>query len=212
MRSAFQRRRGYSDRAQTSLIDPTLTATVARQRAKHAGHVATLYPKQVALRAVINPLGLSGLEVFRLEALSQEMYALTRRFSGSAASRLAATLAHKYELLGVPDAHICAVINQVWNVTLPVPAQVALASPANGAPAEPKAGNLIWGSAADATGYDVWLGPNAGPVVEVSHDQTGVVYAYAGLGGLTLHDWYVFSRNVCGVGPVSATWTFTTIA
>lgn len=212
MKSAAARRAAYLARMQSTQIDPTLTATFAGQKSNHARHVGASYPKQLALRAFLNPLGLSGIAVFRLEAFSAEMYAIARRFSGPAASALALTLSHKYELLGVPDAHLCGVMENVWSISPPDPAQVTLVSPLNGAGAEPKAGNLVWNAAANATGYDVYLGPNAGPVIEVSHDQPGLVYAYAGLAGLTLHDWYVFGRNACGVGVVSATWQFTTVA
>lgn len=212
MRSIAQRRAAYDARMQNSQVSPSLTARVAGQKAKHAAHVAEFYPRQQALRAYMDSIDISGPAVFRLEALSCEAYAIHRRFSGAAAQALAATLAHKYELLGVPDAQICGVLSQVWGIGLVAPAQPVLVSPPNLAPAEPKAGNLIWGATVGATGYDVWLGPNAGPVIEVSHDQAGVIYAYAGLAGLTLHDWFVFARNVCGVGPVSATWQFTTVA
>jgi len=212
MKSALRRRRGYTDRMQSSLIDPTLTATNDRQKLKHAAHIAALYPQQLALRAYLDAQGLSGTDAFQLEALSSECYALSRRFAGPAARAYALSLAKKYSDLGVTDAHICHVLTAVWSIGLATPAQVTLVTPVNGAPAEPKSGTLTWLAAANATGYDVWLGPNAGPVVEVSHNQPGITYAYAGLAGLTLHDWYIVSRNVCGTGTPSVTWQFTTVA
>lgn len=212
MKSAASRRAAYDARMQTSQIDPTLTARVTAQMDVHARHVHAFYPKQVALRAFLNDAGLAPPAAFILEAFSQEVYALVRRFSGPLLRDRALSLAEKYSHLGAADANLCGIMNSVWGFDLATPAQPVLVAPPNGAPAEPKSGTLVWNAAADATGYDVWLGPNAGPVIEVSNDQHGLSYAYAGLAGLTLHDWYVFGRNACGLGPVSLTFQFTTVA
>lgn len=212
MRSAKQRRTGFAARAQSSQIDPTLTATNARQKTKYAAHVADFYPKQAALRDVLNAAGIGGQAALTYEAYSAELFAIGRRFSGPAAVGAALALSRKYTVMGAAPATICAIGTAVHGLTLPTPAIPLLLTPANGAPAEPKDGVLTWAAAVGATGYDVWLGPNAGPVIEVSHDQLGLVYAYSGLPGLTLHDWYILGRNACGPGTKSITWSFTTVA
>ena len=197
---------------QPSQIDPSLTAMNAQQKARHASHVAVAYPLQVALRGYLNAQGISGNAAFALEAFSAEAYRIGRHFTGPAAGLAALSLSEKYADLGFADADLCAILSTVHGIILPTRAQVVLLTPVNGAPAEPKDGVLTWEAAAGASGYDVWLGPNVGPVVEVSHDQPGLVYAYAGLAGATLHDWYIQARNACGTGTASATWQFTTVA
>jgi len=197
---------------QSSQIDPSLTAINAGQKARFARHVADAYPKQLTLRAYLNAQGLSGSVAFALEAFSGECFRIGRRFSGPAAGNAALALSEKYADLGLDDGDLCAILSTVHGILLPTPAQVTLLTPVNGAPAEPKDGTLTWQAAAGASGYDVWLGPNVGPVIMVSSDQAGLSYAYSGLAGLTLHDWYVQARNACGTGTASATWQFTTVA
>ena len=197
---------------QSSQIDPTLTAVNAQQKAIFARHVAVQYPQQVALRGVLNGLGISGPGALIYEAYSAELYAVGRHFTGPAAVAEALLLSRKYTQLGAVAATICAIGTTVHALTLPTPGTVTLLTPVNGAPAEPKAGTLTWQASPNSTGYDVYLGPQVGPVVEVSHDQLGLTYAYSGLAGLTLHDWYVYGRNACGPGLISVTFSFTTVA
>ena len=197
---------------QPSQIDPTLTAVNAQQKAIFARHVAVQYPQQVVLRGVLNGLGISGPGALIYEAYSAELYAVGRHFTGPAAVAEALLLSKKYTDLGATPAAICAIGTTVHALTLPTPATVTLLTPVNGAPAEPKAGFLTWQAAVGATGYDVWLGPQAGAVIEVSNDQLALSYAYSGLPGLTLHDWYVYGRNACGIGAISVTFSFTTVA
>lgn len=197
---------------QSSQIDPTLVSTNAGQKTRFRRHVLDAYPKQLTLRGYLDSQGIAGPAAFVLEAFSGEALAIGRRFSGPAAADAALSISRKYLDLGSSAASLCAILTNVHAIVLPTPALTILFSPANGAPAEPKAGNLVWLPAVGASGYDVWLGPNAGPVILVSSNQHGLTYAYSGLAGLTLHDWYVISRNVCGVGTVSATWQFTTVA
>lgn len=212
MRSAAQRQAAYDARMLSSQIDPSLTAMFEQQKANYAGHVAEAYPLQVALRGVLDGLGIGGQAALIYEAYSAELYGLGRKFTGPAAVAAALPLSRKYTELGATPATICAIGTTVHGVTLPVPGTPVNLLPANHAGAEPKAGTLTWTAAAGATGYNVWLGPNAGPVIEVSHDQRDLAYNYSGLAGLTLHDWYIFGNNACGQGAASATFDFTTVA
>lgn len=212
MRSAAQRRTGFANRGQSSLFDPTLTAVNARQKANHARHVGVAYPQQLTLRGILDAAGISGSAALAYEAFSAELCGIGLRFSGPAAAAAASVVSEKYADQGLVDATLCTIMSAAHGIVLPTPAIPVLLLPANGAPAEPRAGTLSWQAAAGATGYDVWLGPNVGPVIEVSHDQPGLAYNYAGLAALTLHDWYIIGRNTCGVGTKSITWQFTTAA
>lgn len=193
-------------------IDPTLTAMFSQQVANFTAHVADAYPLQLTLRGVLDGLGISGPPALIYHSYSAELYGIGAKFSGPAAVAGALALSRKYTELGATPAVICQVGSAVHGVTLPTPGTPTCFSPANHAGAEPKAGTLTFIGAANCTGYDVWLGPNVGPVVEVSHDQKGLTYAYSGLAGLTLHDWYIFGRNACGPGAAAPTFDFTTVA
>lgn len=195
---------------QNTLIDPTLTATADRQKTKHAAHVAALYPMQVALRAILNDYDLPGGDALLYEAFNNELYALGRRFKGATADTMATILHDKYLSQG-GNADILGLIAETIHSITIEPAIPVLLTPPNAAPAEPKAGNLTWNAALRATGYDVWLYRTIDPPAEVSHDQPGLLYAYAGLLGLTQYSWYIVGRNAAGPGTKSATWTFTTV-
>lgn len=212
MKSAKARRTAYTSRMESSLIDPTLTAMNPRQKAKFAAYVATFYPKQATLRGILDAAGIGGQAAFPYEAFNAEAFSITRRFTGPAAVADALILSGRYDDLGLVHAVLCAILTQAHGIVLPTPGTPTCVTPVNHAPAEPKAGTLTFLGAANCTGYDVWLGPNAGPVVEVSHNQRGLTYAYSGLAGLTLHDWYIFGRNVCGPGAAAPTFDFTTVA
>jgi len=142
MKSAGRRRAGYDARMQSSLVDPTLTATNAQQKSKYAAHIADLYPKQTILRGILDAAGLAGPAAFPFESFSSEVFAIGRRFDGPAAVAAALALSRKYNRLGYADAVLCSILTAVHSLPLPTPAQVVLVSPANGAPAEPKAGTL----------------------------------------------------------------------
>ena len=210
MKSSLSRRNAYRDRMQSSQIDPTLTATVERQKSAHAAHVAAAYPMQVALRAILNDYDLPGMDALLYEAFNNELYALGRRFKGATADSMATILHDKYLSRG-GDADILGLIAETIHSITVEPAIPILLLPVNGEPAAPKAGNLTWNAALRATGYDVWLYRTVDPPAEVSHDQPGLLYAYAGLLGLTNYSWYIVGRNAAGPGTKSATWTFTTV-
>ena len=210
MRSAAHRRAAFNARAQSSLIDPTLTATAAGQTARYARAVSSVYPLQVGLRAILDAEGIGGPGALIYEAYFQELVRISRRFAGSAGDLHATTLYDKYLALG-GDADALALISETLFSFTIEPAAPVLFSPPNGAPAEPKAGNLVWLAAARATGYDVYLYRTVDPPAMVSSNQPGITYAYAGLLGLTNYSWYIVGRNDAGPGPKSPTWTFTTV-
>lgn len=212
MRSSLQRARAFDARMQSSEIDPVLTAINAQQKANHAAHVGYFYPKQLLLRDYLNSNALTGPTAFQYEAFNAECYAIARRFSGPAAVAHVTVLATKYFAQGLDAAHLVAIALLVWGWTIPLPGPVQHVAPLDGAPAEPKDGTLVWVPAANATGYDVWLYIQGNPPAEVSHNQAGNTYAYAGLLALTVYEWYIVPRNFAGTGPTHPAWTFTTVA
>ncbi len=210
MRSETRRRAGYKVRMQSPLIGPTMEATNPMQKTGYAGHVQASYPMQVALRSILNEYAVPGAGTLLYEAFNNELFALGRRFKGSTADTMATILHDKYLSLGGNADILGLIAESIHSITVE-PAIPILLLPANGAPAEPKAGNLTWNAALRATGYDVWLYRTVDPPAEVSHDQPGLLYAYAGLLGLTNYSWYIVGRNAAGPGTKSATWTFTTV-
>ncbi|HEY6191176.1 MAG TPA: YCF48-related protein [Bacteroidota bacterium] len=96
--------------------------------------------------------------------------------------------------------------------TLPLaPGAFSLSSPSNGATVQPVSGTLSWGSSANATGYDVYLGTTNPPTTVVSTNQAGTSYSYSLLSNGTTYYWNVVAKN--GGGNTSATggpWSFAT--
>jgi hypothetical protein len=195
---------------QQSQIDPALAAVNARQKANFAASVGASYPKQVLLRDILNTRGLTGPLAFKYEAYAAELFGVARRFAGPARIAAAGHLVDKYLALGLAVDPLTDIAEALWGVDVP-PGQTTLLTPANGAPAEPVAGNLTWSAASRASGYDVYLYKTVDPPATVSLDQPGLLYAYAGLANLTNYTWSILSRNEAGAGPMSALWTFTTV-
>ncbi len=101
----------------------------------------------------------------------------------------------------------------VWSFkTAPAPAVSApsLSSPANGATGVATTAALAWQAAANATGYDVYLGP-AGSLQRVAAGITGTSLFPSGLTAGTAYSWYVLAING-NASAQSATWSFTTTA
>ena len=95
-----------------------------------------------------------------------------------------------------------------------VPAAPTLVSPANGATAVALQPTLTWNAAAQATGYDLQIATDAGfsNVVYSASESTTSHDVTMQLDPETLYYWRVRGTNLCGNGPSSAVWSFTTRA
>jgi hypothetical protein len=68
---------------QSSLIDPTLSAVNAVQQANFAAYETDFYPLQVAARAVLGSYSIPTPMYLGFEAFVGEIYALTKKFTGT---------------------------------------------------------------------------------------------------------------------------------
>jgi len=119
MRTSAQRIQAFKNRMQSTLIDPVLTAMQAQQAENHAAHVMFFYPRQVALRDLLNAEGLTPTAFFKYEAYNGELYSLVRRASGPAAIAEKEILVAKYTSLGCDATLLQAIALTVWEIPAP---------------------------------------------------------------------------------------------
>lgn len=204
------RKLAYDARCQPSLVDPTLAAVAARQRANFARYVADFYPHQIALRDQLNTLGVSGNLAFQFEAFSNQCYAASRRFAGPALLAAVNVLIAKYAALGLSEPNLVLVALRVWNV-LSFPAKPLLDLPGADQEDVPTDGNLSWYAAARTMDYDVYLYVDGEPP-ELLVEGTDELFAvYDGLDNSEQYEWYVVGRNENGFGPPSIVRGFRTV-
>lgn len=67
---------------QSSLIDPTLSAVQALQQANFADYINDFYPKQLAMRAVLETYSMPTPMIAGFEAFHGEIYHLYKTVSG----------------------------------------------------------------------------------------------------------------------------------
>jgi hypothetical protein len=82
MRTSAQRIAKYNARMQSSLIDPTLSAVQALQQANYSDYVNDFYPKQLAMRAVLETYSMPVPMIAGFEAFHGEIYHLYKTVSG----------------------------------------------------------------------------------------------------------------------------------
>lgn len=96
MRTSSQRIAKYNARMLSSLIDPTLAATNALQRANFATHTNSFYTKQMALRVIINAQSIPPWAVFGIEAFNGELYKYSKQYAGAMLDLRALMLCNKW--------------------------------------------------------------------------------------------------------------------
>ncbi|MBK6837842.1 MAG: T9SS type A sorting domain-containing protein [Bacteroidetes bacterium] len=96
-------------------------------------------------------------------------------------------------------------------VTATVPSCASGFSPANGANASSTTQTLSWSAVSGATGYDVYLDPNAPATTLVSPNQAGTTYVATVSGGNT-YNWLVIAKNAIGDATGCTEISFTTNA
>lgn len=119
MRTLAQRVAAYNNRMQSTEIDPVLTAMQAQQAENHTAHVIYFYPRQVALRELLDAEGLTPTEFFKYEAYNGELYSLVLRASGPAAIAEKEILVAKYTSLGCDAALLQSIALTVWEIPAP---------------------------------------------------------------------------------------------
>ncbi len=97
-----------------------------------------------------------------------------------------------------------------FTTTPPVPAQVTLTSPANGAINQSTAPTLTWSASSNATAYDVYLGTSNPPGLFGSVTAGTSLTVSPALNASTTYYWNVIAKNSTGSAPASSTWSFTT--
>jgi len=96
MRSSADRIAKYNARMQSSLIDPTLSAVNAQQKANFAIYEADFYPLQVAARAVLGSYSIPTPMYLGFEAYLGEIYHLSKRMSGIGLTAAAQVITTKW--------------------------------------------------------------------------------------------------------------------
>lgn len=103
--------------------------------------------------------------------------------------------------------------SNVWSFTTAAaaPAQVTLGAPADGATGVAPDGTLSWEAVGTAEGYDLQVATTADFASSVVDEEGLSETSYTlALAGGTLYYWRIRGRNSAGVGPWSATFSFTT--
>jgi hypothetical protein len=122
MRTLAERIAKYDARMQSSLIDPTLSAVNAQQKANFAAYEADFYPLQVAARAVLAGYSIPTPMYLAFEAYIGEIYALTKRFSGTGLTAAAQVITTKWAdaaHLGVGNGPVLiAIADTVFGLTV----------------------------------------------------------------------------------------------
>jgi hypothetical protein len=96
MRTDAQRIAKYNARMLSSLVDPTLSAVNALQKANFAAYVSPFYIKQQALRVIINAQAIPPWAVFGVEAFNGEMYKYSKQYAGAMLDARALMLCNKW--------------------------------------------------------------------------------------------------------------------
>ncbi len=101
--------------------------------------------------------------------------------------------------------------SSIWSFTTwPVPGQVTLTSPVNGATNQSTTPTLSWSASGNATSYDVYLGTSNTPGV-YAQNLSGTNFAVStALNAGSTYYWYVIAKDSAGSAPASTTWSFTT--
>lgn len=119
MKTDAQRIAHYNSRMLSSLIDPTLSAVQATAVANFAAYATDFYPKQQALRALLNGWGISTPTYFHYEAFNAEMYHLSKVASGPSAVLMATALVAKYVSMFLVAANLKAIALDIYSITVP---------------------------------------------------------------------------------------------
>lgn len=123
MRTAAQRIAKYNARMVSSILDPARTATTAAAQANYAAYATEFVPKQQALRATLDALGVDTAQYVFYEAYSGELYHLWKTSAGAsliiAATAVQGRWAHASRLGAGAAATLKAIALDVYNIIIP---------------------------------------------------------------------------------------------
>lgn len=120
MRTAAQRIAAYNARMVSSQTDPVRAAVAENQKANFAGYENEFYPKQQALRTILNAAGIPVIQYVVYEAFNGECYHAWKVASGDSLGLLIGTLVTKYgspnRLGASANATLVEIAATVWGV------------------------------------------------------------------------------------------------
>lgn len=103
----------------SSLVDPTLSAVNTMAVANFAAYSTNFYPKQVALRALLNDFGIATSQYSLYEAFNGELYHLAKTASGASAVIVATALVAKYVSYFLVAANLKKIALDIYSITVP---------------------------------------------------------------------------------------------
>jgi hypothetical protein len=120
MKTDAQRIAAYNARMLSSLIDPTIAARQATAVARFGAYASAFYPKQQALRTLLNGWGITTPVYFQYEAFNSEIYHVFRVAGASPSAVVMATaLVAKYTSFFLAAAKLKEIALTVWGITVP---------------------------------------------------------------------------------------------
>ena len=119
MKTDAQRIAAFNARMLSSLIDPTLSAVATMAVANYAAHATDFYPKQQALRAILDAAGIATSQYFGYEAYNNELYHISKVASGASAILMATAMHAKYVSYFYATATLKAIALTVYSIVIP---------------------------------------------------------------------------------------------
>ncbi|HUU82727.1 MAG TPA: hypothetical protein VM243_04405 [Phycisphaerae bacterium] len=123
MRTAAQRIAKYNARMVSSLLDPVRTALQTSQQANFAAYATEYVPKQLALRAILNALGIDTAQYIFYEAYCGEIYHVWKTSAGAsaviAATAIQGRWAHDSRLGAGAAATLKAIALDIFSIIIP---------------------------------------------------------------------------------------------
>lgn len=123
MRTAAQRIAKYEARMVSSLLDPVRTALQTIQQNNYAAYATEFVPKQQALRAILDALGIDTAQYIFYEAYCGELYHVWKTSAGAsaviAATAIQGRWAHASRLGAGAAATLKAIALDVFNIIIP---------------------------------------------------------------------------------------------
>ncbi len=109
----------YNNRMASSLIDPVLAAVTSLAQANYLTHAMEITSKQIDTVAVLDTDGILGAFRFLYLAYSNQLYHLTKIYSGTALVSEATTLCTKYTAQFLAAATLKKIALNVYAIVIP---------------------------------------------------------------------------------------------